>query len=202
MKTRKTALFISLLAAGIAVSSVVLQRQQLQLADKIIRLHVVAHSNSEEDQRVKLKVRDAVLSYVDPLLRDVDNPEYQLQEHIDSIRNVAEECLTSNNDPHSVHVALCSEEFPTRHYDTFSLPAGQYTSLRIVIGEGEGENWWCVVFPSICLRATGEWEAVAVSAGITENEINLIAAKNNRYLIKFKFMELVQRLQSCLTNLK
>lgn len=202
MKIGKMILFVLFLAAGITVSAVILQRQQIQLADKIIRLHVVANSDDIEDQRIKLKVRDAVLSFVDPLLRESDDPEGQLLAHIDLIRNVAEDCLMSSDDTHSVQVTLCSEEFPTRHYDTFSLPAGQYTSLKIVIGEGDGQNWWCVVFPSICLRATGEWEAVAVSAGITENEIGLITVKDNRYLLKFKIMELVQRLQTCLINSK
>lgn len=202
MKRGKTTLFIFILCAALSVSAAAIQKQQIRLSDKLIRLHVVANSDEAEDQKIKLKVRDAVLAVTEPMLKGTDCPEKQLEENLDTILNAAQECLRSNDVADPVQVTLCKEEFPTRYYETFSLPAGQYKSLRVTIGEGEGQNWWCVVFPSICLRAAGEWEAVAASAGMTEDEIRLITEHNGRYMLKFKFMELLQRVQSHLQTLK
>lgn len=202
MKFGKMILFLALLLAALSVSAAAVQKQQIQFSEKLIRLHVVANSDDVEDQRIKLKVRDAVLAVTEPLLRDTVFPEKQLEENLDAIRLAAQECLRSNGVLDSVHVSLCTEEFPTRYYETFSLPAGQYKSLRVTIGEGGGQNWWCVVFPSICLRAAGEWETVAASAGMTESEIRLITEHDGRYVLKFKFMELLQNLQSRLQMFK
>jgi len=100
-------------------------------------------------------------------------------------------------------VAVSLEEtwFPTREYEDFSLPAGNYTALRVVIGEGEGRNWWCVVFPPLCLGAVSERvEATAAMAGLTEDEISLITAEEGEYIIKFKLLELWDELKRMLEN--
>lgn len=201
MKTKqKTAILIlAALAALTASVFVLLQRQQAELSEKLIRLHVVANSDSEEDQALKLQVRDAVLAVTEPLLAETEDPKAILAENLPAIQSAAEACLRQNGASDPVRVTLGREEFPTRVYDSFSLPAGIYTSLRVTIGAGEGHNWWCVVFPSICFRATAtDLEQAAVSAGFSDQEVKLITEANEGYILKFKTLELLQKLQNWL----
>lgn len=137
-----------------------------QLGEDILRLHVVAHSDSQEDQAVKLEVRDAVLATLEEGLadlQDVDQAVEYVQDMIPKLTQVANEVLARAGFDETVSVSIGKEEFPLREYDTFSLPSGVYNALRIVIGEGEGQNWWCVVFPQLCNPATSE-EFVEVAA--------------------------------------
>ena len=201
MRLSKIILFIGLFAAALAVSAVALQEQQIQLSEKLIRLHVVANSDEPEDQQIKLKVRDAVLAVTEPLLQDAGSPEKALHENLSLIQNAAQECLRANGCSHSVQVSLAMEQFPTRYYESFALPAGIYRSLRVTIGQGQGHNWWCVVFPSICMRSASEWNAVAASAGLLDEEIGLISGKSGKYVLKFKLLELVQKLQCRIVNM-
>lgn len=181
--------------AACTVSAAALQREQNILSEKMVRLHVVANSDSQEDQRVKLMVRDAVLKAAEPLLEQAADPKAALEANLELFRQTAVECLQANGFDDSVSVSFGKERFPTREYDSFSLPAGVYTSLRVTIGAGEGHNWWCVVFPSICLRAAGEMEAEAVSAGFTQEEVALITEAGGGYVFKFKLLELLEELQ-------
>ena len=149
----------------------VLENRQT-LGQNIIRLHVVAESDTEEDQRVKLLVRDAVTGYLEERMQNLDTKEQAeafLGAHLGEIETVANRVLLENGVKDPAVVSLGPEIFDTRHYETFSLPAGVYSSLRITIGSGEGKNWWCVVFPSLCLPAAGEgFEDVAAGAGFPE----------------------------------
>ena len=201
MKTKRhiVILLLALSAALTATAFVLLQRQQADLAEKLIRLHVVANSDSEADQALKLRVRDAVLAVTEPLMAKAADPKAALAENLPAIQSAAETCLRENGASDSVRVTLGREEFPTRIYDSFSLPAGIYTALRVTIGAGEGHNWWCVVFPSICFRATAaDLESAAVSAGFTDQEVKLITEANEAYVLKFKTLELLQKLQAWL----
>ncbi len=195
MSKRRYLLTAALLAAAMTVSAAALQREQAVLSEKLIRLHVVANSDSEADQSVKLMVRDMVLQYLEPMLDDCEDAEAVLCEQLPQLQIIAEDVLKENGMDHPVAVSLGYEQFPTRVYETFSLPAGIYRSLRITIGAGEGHNWWCVVFPAICLPAAGEMEEAAVEAGLTEKEISLITEENGQYVIKFKILELLQEVQ-------
>ena len=185
-------LFFAVLSAAFMATAAALQMEQQTLAGKMVRLHVVANSNSVEDQAIKLQVRDAVLEIADDL------NETQLRHHILQIREAARNCLREQGNSNTVDVTLLQERFPTRVYDTFSLPAGVYTALRVTIGRGEGENWWCVAFPSICFRATAEdLIAAAAAAGFTEEEVGLICG-TKEYVLKFKAMELLEQLKRTL----
>lgn len=198
-KQRTAALVLAVLAAVTGTVCVVLQRQQEALAEKLIRLHVVANSDSEADQALKLQVRDAVLAVTEPLLAEAGDPAAVLAANLPAVQSAAEDCLRANGAGDAVRVTLGRETFPTRIYDSFSLPAGVYTALRVTIGAGEGHNWWCVVFPSICFRATAaDLESAAVSAGFTEGEVKLITEASEGYVLKFKVLELLQRLQDWL----
>ena len=200
MKKWKSLLLVGLLLlAGTCFYAGAMQQEQQTFADKLIRLHVVANSDKEEDQTVKLQVRDAVLAVTEPLVQKSEDPKLALSLALPQIRQAAEACLAENGSKHTVAVSLGRERFPTRYYDGFALPAGVYPSLRVTIGAGEGQNWWCVAFPSVCFCATAEeLETAAVSAGFTEDEIRLITDGGERYILKFKIFELLGQLKATL----
>lgn len=190
---KRLLLFVALLFVAITSTAAVLQRQQSSFSEKIIRLHIVANSDMKEDQRVKLLVRDAVIEE----LEDIERGE--LPYCLPEIKQAAMECLRKQGRKDTVRVSLGLEQFPTRVYDTFSLPSGVYSALRVTIGEGQGQNWWCVAFPSICFCATAsEFDTMAVSAGFTDREISLIMQESETYQIKFKSLELLNKLKDML----
>lgn len=186
MKKRILLFAVALLAAFTSTAAALQHEQQL-LSEKLIRLHVVANSDGEEDQQIKLKVRDAVLAVTQKASCKED-----ILLLLPEIQAAAEECLKANGCSHSVQTVLRRENFPTRNYRTFSLPAGSYTALRVTLGEGKGHNWWCVAFPSICLRAAADLEEAAQVAGFADREMKLITQEEN-YVLKFKALELLQR---------
>lgn len=192
MKWRKLAILCCILLSGTLFLFGAIQQEQQAMADKLIRLHVVAHSDEEVDQAEKLLVRDAVIAVTEPLS---SQEEFALA--LPEIQKVAEDCLHDLGSSHDVTVTLSRERFPTRYYDTFALPSGVYPSLRVTIGDGEGKNWWCVAFPSICFRATAEeLEQAAVTAGFTQEEVKLITKDSDTYVLKFKLLELLGELKS------
>ena len=182
-------LFVAAILAATTTTAAALQQQQQAMSQKLIRLHVVANSDAKLDQELKLQVRDAVLRVTQGL-----ESKEAFADVLPQIRTVAEACILENGFSYPVQVSLEKENFPTRIYGTFSLPAGVYTALRVTIGKGEGHNWWCVAFPSICLRAaSAEVEQVAVAAGFTHEEIGLITQEEPQYILKFKALELLQQ---------
>lgn len=192
---KRVVIILAMTVAALCVSAAALQREQYLLSDKLIRLHVVAASDDPADQRLKLQVRDAVLEAAMPLLKDADDPEQVLEMNLDLFYATALETLRENGSEDTVSVSFGKERFPTRIYETFSLPAGIYRSLRITIGEGLGQNWWCVVFPSICVSAACDLEAAAVAAGFSADEVSLITEESPGYVFKFKLLELLDELQ-------
>ena len=172
--------------------------QQKSLAEQMVRLHVVAVSDSEEDQEVKLLVRDAVLDRASPWLEGAATQEEAmavLAEHLPELARIGAEAAGGQ-----VEVTASLEEdvwFPTKEYDDFALPAGRYAALRITLGEGEGHNWWCVVFPPLCLGSVSE--SVAEKAGnFSEDQVQLVTGESEGYVVKFKAMELMGELEQWL----
>ena len=189
---KKTILAVLALLAALTATAAALQGEQQALAGKLVRLHVVANSDSEQDQALKLQVRDAVLEASEGLEAE------DLEAALPRLQAAAQACLREQGSGDPVTVSLGEERFPTRLYDNFALPAGVYRSLRVTIGAGEGHNWWCVAFPSICFRATAaEVQDAAVSAGFTEEEVRLITGDGG-YVLKFKALELLERLKAWL----
>ena len=175
------------------------QNRQQQLAQKLIRLHVVANSDTAEDQRVKLLVRDAVLWAAADALEEETDPEEALQNGLPAIEQAANETLSRLGSGDTAKVSLRRELFPTRDYETFRLPAGVYRTLRVTIGTGEGHNWWCVVFPALCLPANAEdFEAVCEAAGFTEGEISVLTEETGEIEVEFKTLELLGKLKKIL----
>ena len=196
MKKRISALIlIATLALGL-LGCAVLQAGQRQLAAKLIRLHVVANSDSDEDQAVKLRVRDAVLQAAQPYVTGPD-AEGALAENLGALERAAAKALRSLGREDAVSVTLQNEAFPTRAYETFSLPAGVYRTLRVTIGAGAGHNWWCVVFPTLCTAASlDELETAAAAGGFSEGEVKLITGVEDGYVLKFRILELLEALKA------
>ncbi len=167
-------------------------RTQTALADKVVRLHVLANSDSEADQALKLKVRDAVLERATELLEqsaDRREAEGLLRGELLEFERLATEVIAAEGYDYSVTAELADTEFPTREYDGFTLPAGRYLALRILIGEAAGRNWWCVVFPPLCTAAASDVPASALAAGLSEEEVGLITEEDRGYVLKFKTVE-------------
>ena len=163
-----------------------------QLADKVVRLHILANSDSEEDQALKLRVRDRVLERATELLEQTgDRREAAdvLQSHLPELERIAAEEISDCGYEYDVTAEVANTMFPTKEYDGFTLPAGEYLALRIIIGEGNGHNWWCVVFPPLCTTAAADVPASALAAGFDEEEVALVTEENEGYVLKFKAME-------------
>ena len=179
-----------LLAALAWFGTVLADRQSLN--ENVIRLHVVAASDSEEDQQIKLQVRDALIETLQPGmdgLADADAAKEYLMSRLEDLEETANRILTEAGSEDQATVTLAKEAFSTRDYDTFSLPAGVYESLRVTIGQGEGRNWWCVVFPSLCLPATSEgFEDAAAGAGFQDGLTNTLQQEDG-YEIRFFFLD-------------
>lgn len=178
-----------------------LERQQQDLSDQILRLHVVANSDREEDQDLKLQVRDAVLKEADRILDGVDSRDRALEKlrnNLDRLETAAEQTLAVQGSRQEVAVSLDRELFGTRYYDTFALPGGYYDALRVTLGDGEGHNWWCVVYPQICTAAVSDQRAVAVMGGLTEDQALLLAGDEPEYEFRFRLLELFENIMGWL----
>ena len=169
------------------------------MSEKIIRLHVVANSDSSADQAIKLHVRDAVLSEARQALQGTDDPQQAIAQALPQLEAAANAALAAQGSRDTASVSFRRELFPTREYDTFSLPSGVYRSLRVTIGAGGGHNWWCVIFPSLCVPATADGFVQAAEAGgFTRAEIGLMTQADEGYVLKFRSLELLQALKKAL----
>ncbi len=166
---------------------------QRSLSEKTLRLHIVANSDCAEDQSQKLRLRDHILGEIQGMTRNCTNlqeAEKLLSSQLSQVQKSARAFLVNDGSSYDVSVTLCRESFTTREYDTFSLPAGEYHSLRIIIGDGHGKNWWCVVFPTLCnATAMEELERVAQTGGYDDKELDFIQNESPKYKLQFKVLE-------------
>lgn len=176
-----------------------LEREQNVVSDSVLRLHVLAHSDRKEDQELKLKVRDAVLQEAKEILPEstsVAQAETILAKNLERLAAAGAAVVAREGYDYPVSAELKDAWFPTKEYEDFSLPAGEYRALRIVIGDGEGQNWWCVVFPPLCLASVSETAVeTALKAGMTEQQVALLTGESEGYVIKFKVLELWEQLK-------
>lgn len=196
-KLCKRIVFCACVAAVFWGWGVIADRERLN--EELIRLHVVAASDSAEDQAVKLRVRDAVIDSISADLAkisDVDQARAYIEENLPKIEQCANAVLKALGCDETAVATLKEEVFDTRYYETFTLPAGVYEALRITIGEGEGKNWWCVVFPTLCVPATSEgFENVAAGAGFPD-ALTAALEGDNGYEIRFFLLDWLGRLES------
>ena len=174
--------------------------------DKLIRFHVIANSDSDEDQNLKLKVRDAVINYLQPKLLEsesIEESELIIKREYSELEKISKNIILQNGYNYDVKIGIDYSEFPTNQYSNVVLPSGEYKALKIIIGEGSGKNWWCVMFPPLCF--VDEEKGIIdkdtddkLREVLTEEEYNLIAQKTsnqtNRVQIKFKIVEIVQNI--------
>ena len=197
LKTWEIALMLGVLIAIVAGSW--LGREQRELADSVIRFHVIANSDSEEDQTLKLAVRDRVLAQAEELYpEDATLAEAQaaLEGHLSALAAAGQAVVEEQGFDYPVTAQLTDCWFPTKEDEGFALPAGNYTALRVVIGEGKGQNWWCVAFPPLCLGAASETVDQALEAGyFTPDQGALVTGDGEGYVLKFKAMEWLGQLQ-------
>lgn len=189
--------FLAWIAAVFAAAYILLGAEswllQRSIADKTLRLHVVANSDSEADQAQKLRVRDCILETVSELTADCESlqeAQAVLEANLSDLQNSAQTLLRSEGSDYAVSVSVGNETFGTREYETFSLPAGEYPALRVKIGAAQGKNWWCVVFPSLCKAATSDAaKQCAEVGGYDDAESSLITGGEKKYTLRFKTLE-------------
>lgn len=201
-------LFVLLCAAVLSALPV---HGEAEIYDSVIRLHVLAASDSAEDQADKLAVRDALLPLTAEGLADCATraeAAARLEALLPTLEERAEETLRLRGAEASVTVELGQERYPTRTYEGFCFPSGEYLSLRVLIGEGEGQNWWCVLFPSLCLSvAEGgraeEMEEAFISVGLTPEQYRIITESDEHvtYRMRFKFLEVLEKWNNSIKRL-
>lgn len=184
--------------ASLYIWTTVLGNDLLQpsIASKILRFHVLANSDSNADQEVKEKVRDAVGVYLQPLLQDSESLEETKQivtENMQQIITVAENTLQENGYTYPVCARITNTSFPEKSYGAYTFPKGEYEALQIVIGEGEGQNWWCVLYPNMCFRGS-VFEVVEEEAGEALREVlspweYADVFESGKVQLRFKFLE-------------
>ena len=174
--------------------------QCADISDRVVRLHVLADSDTEEAQALKLAVRDRLLTEADSLLTtsvgNRDEALQQLEALLPALTVAAQEELSAHGCALPVQLELRKTYFTTRTYGNFTLPAGTYDALRVIIGSGGGQNWWCILFPPLCLSASFEKSLDAV---LTEEEMDIVS-NYPQYEIRFKLVEWIQNLAQRLTS--
>lgn len=157
--------------------------------DEVFRIHILADSDSPEDQSLKLKVRDAVLEYTDNLYSNVTSKEEAIEVTYDNLNGIvssAESVLRSRGCDKKVKAEICNMDFNTRYYGDITMPSGNYTALRLTIGSGQGKNWWCVMYPSLCLYTASD--AKSLEDELTEEQYEVIT-DTPKFQFKFKILE-------------
>ena len=170
------------------------------ISESVFRLHVIANSNSKEDQNLKYLVRDELIKYMNSISKNISSKEEAIklvEDNKEEFYNIAKQVITDNEFNYEVNIEIGNFSFPTKNYGDISLPAGFYDALKVEIGKAEGQNWWCVMFPSLCF--------VDVSNGIVpkesketledsmqEEEYNLISSDSLEFKLKFKLVELFE----------
>ena len=201
MKFQKILVLCCVLALCLAICNILPIHGEEKIYESVVRLHVLANSDSEEDQTLKLKVRDAILSYVSPLVIDSQCKEAAieiLQGELENIEKEAKRIVVEQGYEYNVEVTLTLEDYPTRNYEAMSFPSGEYVSLRVLIGEAEGQNWWCVLFPPLCLSAASEKaenEEAFIAVGLNSDQYKIITeSEDMTYYLRFKILEAVKNI--------
>ena len=190
------------LSFGIVSLTSYAQSVNEELEANILRFHVVANSDSTEDQMMKQQVKDEIIAYMEPMLSDAENIEESkemLQAHFDDIKKVAKQVINKWGKDYNVQLFIDHANFPTKSYGDIVLPAGEYEAFRVILGEGEGENWWCIMFPPLCYVdvATGVVPIEgkeALQEQLTEEQYEMICGQDAPYEVRFKVVDMVNEL--------
>ncbi|WP_304341087.1 stage II sporulation protein R [Metaclostridioides mangenotii] len=216
MKIRKMRLVVLILGlvSVITIMTVTISGEALKInnisknyKEKLIRFHVIANSDSDEDQALKLKVRDEIISYLQPKLeksKSIEESEKIIKSEYENLTNISNKVIVENGYDYNVKVGITYSKFPTKQYSNMVLPAGEYKALKVVIGKGEGKNWWCVMFPPLCFvdeengvidKETDE----KLRSVLTDDEYKLITQKDRdsvgKTKMKFKIVEIMEKIE-------
>ena len=168
-----------------------------EIYDNTLRLHILANSDTTDDQILKLKVRDALVEKTADLAKncnDVESAKTLYQSNLSTFQEVAENVVSNYGYDYKVSVTLGEEYYPERQYENLRLPSGRYTSLKVNIGESVGQNWWCVLFPPLCVEAAESNEEL-VQTGFTPNQVRLLTdSETPKYVIRFRILEWVEEI--------
>lgn len=170
------------------------------LRQNVLRLHIIANSDSEADQELKLKIRDAILSETGSLFansQSLEEANLQTEQHLKNFEDIANRVINESGFGYDATATIGERFFETRHYENFTLPAGNYRSLIINLGESKGKNWWCVIYPTVCLPA-----ASGDLRDTVNNKSAHIAEHSERYIIRFKIVEIFEKIKLKLSNFK
>lgn len=199
MKFEKILALVCVFVLCAAICNILPIHGEEKIYESVVRLHVLANSDSDEDQALKLKVRDAILAYTSPKVIDSTSREEAieiLKNELDEIEKISEQVVKEQGHDYSVEVTLSLEDYPTRNYESMSFPSGEYVSLRVLIGEAEGQNWWCVLFPPLCLSAASEKienEEAFIAVGLNSEQYKIITeTEDTKYYLRFKILEAVK----------
>ncbi|MBQ8140509.1 MAG: stage II sporulation protein R [Clostridia bacterium] len=180
---------------------------EAEIYDSVVRLHVLANSDTEEDQALKLKVRDKVLEKSAEILSGCasrDEAIALISQNISLLENAAAEAIEAEGCDYPVRIELGEEEYPTKNYEQFCFPSGSYVSLRVLIGNAEGQNWWCVLFPPLCLSAATDkkdTEDAFISVGLTEEQYKIITETDDtKYEVRFKILESIEEAKNSINS--
>ena len=194
MKKTEFAVLISLILTIVLSSVTGFATECKNITQKVLRLHIIAENDSAYSQELKLKVRDALLENSKEIFggcNDKLSVMAQIEHNKEKIQTLCEQTLLQNGCESEVEVTLTKMFFSNKNYETFIMPSGVYDALRITIGEGQGKNWWCVMFPPMCLSACVDKEDLSATLG--ENGEGFIE-KSPKYTVRFKLLEYVQKL--------
>ncbi len=172
------------------------------ISNRVLRLHILANSDSAQDQALKLKVRDRILAECSGMLDSATNREQaetMVAENLEHIKTVAADEIKKQGYEYPVNVELTNMYFNTREYNTVTMPAGNYNALRVTIGKAEGHNWWCVIYPAMCLPAAEEPKEL--SDVLNQNQLQIVQGKGE-FEIKFKSVEIYEELKSYFQGLQ
>ncbi len=191
--------FCIFVLVGVVLLNVLPIHGESEIYDSVVRLHVIANSDTEEDQALKLKVRDGVLAVASELVDGCatrDEAEAALRGGLCTIEDTARAVVAAEGYEYDVSVKLCEEDYPTKNYESVCFPLGNYMSLQVKIGDASGQNWWCVLFPNLCLSAATKSEAenAFIQAGLTPEQYKIITDSDGvKYKLRFKFLEIIEQ---------
>lgn len=182
-------------AFSILFSLIPFSAQCKNVSNEVFRLHIIANSDSKIDQELKLKVRDRVLSCTREIYskaEDLNTAEKLTSEKLQNIADIAQQEIYRNGFNYGVKAEICNMYFDTRYYEDVTMPSGRYDALRIIIGEGKGKNWWCVMYPSLCIGTSTDYNSLKEK--VTKNEYDMMT--NGKYEYKFKVLEYFEKICS------
>ncbi|GAA3641422.1 stage II sporulation protein R [Asaccharospora irregularis] len=212
IKIRLVAMIFSLISIILVMTmSINAEAKKINLAsksykNKLIRFHTIANSDSDEDQELKLKVRDEVIKYLKPKLEkssSITESERIIKQEYSNLEKISKNVILKNGYNYDVKIGIDYSNFPTKQYSNIVLPAGKYKALKIIIGEGKGKNWWCVMFPPLCFvdEESGVIDKKTdkkLKEVLTKEEYELITQKNQsevgKVKMKFKIVEIIEKI--------